>query len=239
MKIKNIIITLTTLSALLFTACGGDDDENTDIIYTDIVTVESIDPSATTFTLRQDDDSPLVTLIYQGDINKGLPDNTFVEDTRIAISYIPKADKHYVNSTIELLSATNIYGGGAEVPVVSRTGMSDFDSNDISLNSLWRTGEYINAIFIATSGPNPKQCRMVVDAETLDDKFPCVYLVFKPEQNLNMTQYGFYMSYSLKDIFSRPSCGGVKVFFNDPNQAQKSVIFTKTSGSFTPSTPIL
>lgn len=239
MKLKNLILTLLAVPAMLFSSCEDKGGDNTGLIYTDIVTVESIEPTSTTFTFREKENSALLTLIYAGDINKNLPDNTFKEDTRIVISYKPNSGKHYASGTISLIAASNIYGAGEAVPEVEREGMSDFMSSQISLNSLWRTGDYINAVFAATTGKTPLKCEMVADAETLDNDYPQIHLIFKPDESLTHQQYIFYMSYSLKDIFARSKCKGVEVFFNDPNMAAKSVTIKKTSGSFTPTTPTL
>ncbi len=238
MNLKTIITTLAA-SAILFSSCGDSGSDNSTIIFTDIVTLESIEPALTTFTFREKDNSPEITLVYRDDINKNLPQKPFKENTRVAISDTTETNKHSVNSVISLLAATNIYGGGEEVPVVKRQGMSDFDSSPVNLNSLWRTGEYINAIFTAISSPNPKKCVMNVDEETINDEYPKIHIIFQPDESLELKQYGVYMSYSVAELFARPGCKGVEVFFNDPNQKQKSVTFKKTDGSFTPSTPTL
>ena len=49
------------------------------------------------------------------------------------------------------------------------------------MNSVWRTGTYLNAVFLARSASNYKTCRMVADQTTLNDEYPVIRIIFEPE----------------------------------------------------------
>lgn len=207
--------------AAITSSCNTNDDPTPQpIIYTDIVTVEEIDDGKAVFTFREKGDSPLITLTSTQTMNKEL----FKEKTRIAISYTPSSGQHYIDDAVTLRAAVNVIGEGKSVDVSTKDDTRDWLTSQINMYTISRSGEYIDIVFVAYTSPDASVCRLVADEGTLDNEYPVLHLLFEPSNGANQDNYAIYMSYSLADIFSRPMCKGVKVYFADATNPRLSPV---------------
>lgn len=243
MKIKHLAIAAACTVALMATSCNSDSDDGRSSIYTNIVTVGSATPTGTTFTFRQEGDSRLITYsssqVISGDQIK--PGN------RVAMSYqmlsYDENDKlggqpPFCNGTISILAAIPAIGLGDAIPVATAEETQNFKSAEVTVNSVWRSGEFLNVIFLKYGNGKYKSCRLVADKATLDDEYPVVHLIFENENDVSIEQenYAYYMSYSLTSIAGKDTAKGIILEFNDP-QNDKVQIERGTLGGIVDNKP--
>lgn len=218
MKFKNLLAAFAAAVVLFTSSCNSDEPVSGTQIYLDIVTLESRTEAGTTFTCRQAGDSPLVTYFTKQVISG----NYLKEGERILIQY--STDKgRYVSGDINVFAATTTAGAGAEVPEEDFLQLPNLKGTAVNMSSIWRTGNYLNAVFLAHSSTNYKTCRMVADQTTLNDEYPVIRIIFEPDTGTDEAEYAFYMSYSISQILNRPGVKGVRVYYNDPSQKQDYV----------------
>lgn len=218
MKLKNLLAAFAAAIILMTTSCNSDDVTPGTQIFLDIVTVQSKTDAGTVLTCRQGADTPLVTYTTSQVIS-----GTYInEGDRILISYTAEQGR-YVTGTISILAATTTAGAGEQVPEEDFLQIGNINGSAVNMNDIWRTGSYLNAVFLSYSSANYKTCRMVADKSTLNDEYPVIRIIFEPETGKDESEYAFYMSYSISDILDRQGVKGVRVYFNDPSKKQDYV----------------
>ena len=222
MKLHRIALMLVAAFAVVFiSSCNSDDDPTPmPTLYTDIVTVQEVAEGKTVFTLREKGDSPLITLTSSQTVNK----EAFKIGTRVVITYSPSTGIHYVSDQITIYAAGGVIGEGKQVEQSTKEKTASWRTAPVSMYSATRTGEYINVVFTAFTGIETNVCAIVVDEETLEDEYPNLHLLFEPSSSSSQNNYAIYMSYSLADIFARPNCKGVKLFFVDSTNPRLSPV---------------
>lgn len=218
MKLKNLLAAFVAAVIFFTTSCNTSEPGTGTQIYIDIVTVQSRTETGSTFTCRKEADSPLVTY-FTSQVISG---NFLKEGDRILIQYTADQGR-YVSGNINVFAATTTAGAGAQVPEEDFLLLPNLKGSVVSMNSVWRTGTYLNAVFLARSASDYKTCRMVADQTTLNDEYPVIRIIFEPETGADESNYAFYMSYSISQILSRPGVKGVRVYYNDPAQKQEYV----------------
>lgn len=218
MKLKNLLAAFAAAIILMTTSCNSDDVTPGTQIFLDIVTVKTKDATGAVFTCRQGADTPLATYTT----SQTITGNFIKEGDRILISYTAEQGR-YVTGNITVLAATTTAGAGAPVPEEDFLQITNLKGATVNMGNIWRTGTYLNAVFLAHSASDFKTCRMVADNTTLNDEYPVIRLIFEPETGTNESEYAFYMSYSISDIVNRPGVKGVRVYYNDPSQKQDFV----------------
>lgn len=230
MKLNRLILGAAVAAGLAFTSCNSNDDDPVNNYYSNIVTVRSVTASGTSFTFRNEGDSQLITYTTTQPVSG---DATKVGD-RIVITYqiksydqqrYPESSLPFCDAMINVLGAIPTVGGGGQIPVATAEETGNFKSDAISMNSVWRSGEYINVIFIKQTNTNYKQCRLVADQSTLDEAYPHVYLIFENPSDFvtDSQQYAFYMSYSLVDLIGDGDHQGIILHYNDQSDSDANV----------------
>lgn len=212
------------LSALIMsgaTACSdGNDGYNDRILYSSIVTVgNSVVGSGTTFTFQRYDDSPLITLTAP---------NTVIDSShsgrRALLYYYPESGDPYSSGVITVRSLGVINCDTAIIRPIERY---HWDRNAIFLNSIWRTGTYLNLRMRADYSPEPRYFGLVVDSLTLTDPWPEAYVMHDlngaPDNYLRES----YASFDISKVWNMPGCQGLRVHVNDSNLSRELYEFSK------------
>lgn len=234
MKLSKLLFA-TVCSFALF-SCNEDTPDNgvQKEIYTDIVTLTKNEPGDVVFTFRKLDDSPTITLKSATQLDTKL----YSVGNRLVMSYLPLSETHYLSDDISVYGVATAIGAGDPVQVVSPSGYSGWLSSYVNINSIWRTGDYLNIVFTAESAPSPKKCVVVCDQTTIDSEYPELHLIFEPGTGSKYSEYAFYVSYSLADIYKDKNVKGVKVYFKDPVQAGPANI-GRSNNTITPFDPAI
>ncbi|MCH5221122.1 MAG: hypothetical protein J1F05_02180 [Muribaculaceae bacterium] len=234
MKIRNL--TLALGAAILIgtlSSCNGNGPDNPTVFYTDIVTVTSLRENGAVFTLREKEDSELITLTT----TQSVPAVDFVEGDRVVLVYTPASGEHYVSDNVVVSAASKAFGEGKPTATLPLEKIKASVSAPVQMWNIARNGEYLDVIFQCWTSPMVINCQLVASAESLDDEYPELYLLFDPILESNQNNYAFYMSYSMANIFQRENCKGVKVYYSNDEifpftkvvQVEKSSMSTKPS----------
>lgn len=214
----------TVAAALLAATVASCGDEhqgyNDKISYAEIVTVAPMSADGLhTFTFRRRDDSPLITLTAAK-----LPSTAPKEGKRALLLYVPASGEPYASGAITVRSISTINTDTAIVRPIERYR---WDANPVFLNSVWRTGDYLNFRFRADYSDRPRFFGLVVDSVTATEPWPKAYLM----HNLNGAPQNYlresYASFDISSVWQRPGCLGLEVHVADSNLPQDVYRFTK------------
>ncbi len=227
-KIMRMLAMATVVLGLA--SCNNSEPGSSTVYFLDIVSYDAESAGGSTFTVRKNGDSELVTYTTP----QKLSTVDFKVGTRVLISYTNESQTQYVSGPITLAAAANVEGKGDPVQKKTAEETADWASDKVSVASLFRSGEFINIQFSGALGSQKAIVEMYLDSETADSEYPELHLIFGPYTGYVDTPYMFYGSWSIANIWSRPDCKGIKVFYNSTS-SQSMALFEKASGTPTPS----
>lgn len=204
------------MAGLCLVSCGSSDSEEAVPTVFQIVTYEGTANSVSTFTFRQINDSPLVTLTALWSTTAKLE-----KGQRILIGY--QSMKPFESGDVTVLAASLINWGDVEVS-------SETDGWDITplwLNSMWRSGEYINVDCSVEYSDQPRKFVLMADESTLSDPYPTLYLYHNKDNAIYSYMRRIYGSWNISKVWDNPECQGVIVKVHDTNREITEVKFEK------------
>ncbi|MCM1020635.1 MAG: hypothetical protein NC343_00705 [Muribaculum sp.] len=212
--------TLLLLSLLLAACQDNSGPRNHEFMYSDIVTIASASKAnGTVFTMQRYDDSPLITYTEP---NWVAPEE-YIEQ-RVHLYYYTESDKPYTSGRITARSVIAINNGNVT------TGNPDsplWNADPIWLNSVWRTGNYLNFRIRLSVSPEKRHFALLVDETTLTDPQPQLYLV----HNMNGVQQSYlsetYASFDISSVWERATCRSICVHISDLNLPTQAYTFAK------------
>ncbi|PWL58821.1 MAG: hypothetical protein DBY35_11935 [Bacteroidales bacterium] len=216
-RFLSLILSLAALSSLL--SCSDDGEYNNEAFLSDIVTVESSGDEGSRFTFRRYDDSPLVTLTAP----QLRVDDKYV-GKRMLLRYYPESGKPYTDDIIRPIAISPVNCDTAVIRPVERY---DWDADAVFLNSIWRSGNYINVHLRAVYSDKPRYFSLMVDSLTLTDAVPQVYLVHNTLGAPDSYMREVYASFDITNVWSRNGCDGIEIHVNDSNLKKDIYTFNK------------
>lgn len=218
MKSSKLIMALAALWSIFACSCNSDSDTGTgpvipgNTLY-DFATLYSTTKDGSVFTLSKANDSETVT--YSSTIS--LSDNKSVKaGDRLVIAYT-MADglQAYQSGPINLIGY--ILMNNTDMNVGEFNGV--FSSSPLEMEVITRTGVYINMQMqlYARNNLSNGTISLVADPDQLDNPIPELYLVYNSKNNDGDNKYLAYASFDIVDIWTRPTCKGVKVNYQTPN----------------------
>ncbi len=220
---RNLMLLLAAPAALsALVGCNTSNEPGVEDKYVavNIVTYEGTTSSGvTTFTYQALNDSPMVTLTADWD-----PKTELSVGSRLLISYSTNAEPN-VSGDIYLRQVAKLYGG----QVTMMANESEWDTQRVKLNSLWRTGHYINLDCLAQFATGTRVIDMAVDSTTLSDAVPVLYLTVRGSNNdVAVYDQRIYASWDIDTIWSRPDVTGIRVKIKDTDHDLNNLTFQKT-----------
>lgn len=216
---------LAVALSLITASCSDDDgiDGPVDMQLWDIVTYEGsgTDGKGSVFTLRQVDDSPLVTLTSTAGIREIDP------QTRLMIRYIPENGKAYTSGPVRLLGASKINNGTAETEW--KEEYDGWNRDKVFLYSVWRTGSYMNFHVRLTYSTDARIFKLVADPSTLDTEYPDLYLVHIMAEVTDYHDRAYFASFDIEDVWNSPKTRGVRIHLANTNLDKDIFTFHKTN----------
>lgn len=217
MTLYRFIPAMLLASSLL--SCSDDNDYNDRAMLSDIVTVASKDSETVTFRFRRYDDSPLITLTARGiDIKDEMIGK------RALLRYYPLNGNAYTSGDIDIFALSSINCDTARIADIDTIA---WDSTPIYLNSIWRSGEYINLHLKVLYSETPRIFSLIADSATIDSVVPQLYMshnTFDAPDNFNFETYA---SFDISNIWNRPQCQGIDIHLNDTNLTKDKYSFSK------------
>ena len=225
MKLKALFLSLICAVAVsVFSSCNSDSDDNTQM-YANIVTLAATNEQGTIFTFREDGDKPLITLTSTVKISTEM----FKVGSRVLLHYYSNVPAGQ-SGAIQVIGLSNILGGGAKAVEATAAETQDWSSENISMQFLYRSGEYIDLAFVTNAGGNVSDSmKFYVDKNTLNSDYPEFYIVMKRSGVSAGNNALYYASYSIGNVWNLPNVHGVKIHMPDSNQANRIVTIEKSN----------
>ena len=228
---KSVFKNFYAFLAVIVTAFGGvltscsSNDENTPAIFYDIATLTGMGTDGCTFTLRQVNDSPLVTLTSTYQLNN----QTYKVGTRYLIAYSNETNQAFVSGGITLQALGYVYN--SEITTGTSESTNQWRTEQQYLLAMWRAGEWINIQTNATyDKERPTAYDLVVDETTLGNDYPEAFIIYEPDKSVNATTKLFYATFNIEEVWNRPNVKGLNVTFVGNNGPQ-TVKFDKSANA--------
>lgn len=215
------LLTITCI-ATLFAACGDDGPYSDRVALYDLVTFDGNLSQGATFTFQRRDDSPMITLTAKG---VKMATDQVKQNDRLIIGYYPEAGEAYKSDNIQLISVTKVNQDTIRFsPAEEIVG---WDRDPIYLNSLWRSGKYLNMYLRVEYSSESRKFRLVADESTLGDEYPQLYLMHDMFDAPESFSRRAYASFDISSVWDNPKYKGVVLHINDSNIEKEIYTFTK------------
>ena len=215
MNVGQVIATLSAGGAIFLVGCGVETPE-TPATYSNMVTYVSGDslPGRSVFELQELNDSPVIRITPAWTAPSSLKTGT-----RLMATY--RTD----GSEVELLALQQAY-----TDTVRRADRVRQGSDTLWLQSMWRTGNYLNIDCKLAYTASPRSFTLVLDPATAADSVPTLRVShWMPDTATVSTDYRrrVYASCHIAELWKSDRCRGVKVTFVDINTGLREMTFRK------------
>ncbi len=211
-------ISFILMAASLYSC--SDEDYNDRALLSEIVTVAKNTSEGAEFEFIRYDDSPAIMLIARG-INV----NDEIIGRRMLLRYYNVEENTSASSReIEIAALSVINNDTVHVAGIDTIA---WNATPIYLNSIWRTGQYINIHLRVVYTETARLFNLTVDSATIDNAVPQLYMchdIFDAPDNYMFETYG---SYDISKIWNRPTCSGIDIHINDSNLNKDIYSFKK------------
>ncbi len=213
---------LLLITSMIISSCGDDGPYNDQAALYDIVTFEGNSSNGASFSFQRRDDSPLINLFAKGVNVNG---ESVKQHDRMLIGYYPESGKAYTSGNISLISITLV--NQDTLRTASMDKISGWNADAIFLNSLWRSGKYINMYIRVDYSTEKRDFSLTMDEATQNDEYPHLYLVHNLLEAPNSFLRRAYASFDISSIWNSEHCKGVIIHLNDSNLKQETYTFSK------------
>lgn len=226
-QLSNFLLIL--FMSFAFIACSNDDKNNEpdltgNEIY-DIVTFVGNPQSNnnnSVFQFQKENDSRLTTLRAT---NIALDSTTIKVNTRLLLAYNPESGMHNVDDNITVKGYSIVFNDSIRTGDITK--LPNWDFNPIFVNSILRSGTYLNIHCGLTYSYEPSGFILLIDAETINNPMPDVYLSYQKGDDRESYNKEFYASIDISNLWNRPSCKGFTLHVNDSNFGNNTIEFKK------------
>lgn len=220
---KTYRLLILTLLAIITTSCGDDIPYNDRAALYDIVTFDGAGEDGAMFSFRQINDSPIIHLVAHGIT---LDEKIAHKGQRLLIGYYPISGNAYVSDQIELIGYSQVNQN--EVVITPSDKIANWDKNPIWLNSIWRSGTFLNLNLRADQSGSSRRFELIADQSTINEPMPHLYIAHDLLGSPENYSRQIYASFDLSSVWNLNSCKGVIIHINDSNLEQDTYTFTKT-----------
>ena len=209
MKTKVLIPLQLALTAMVgLSSCNSSGDTPSPNLYLDIVTIRHIGDEGCSFSAIAPNSDNSVTYttsqVIKGELYKA--------GERVIINYTTENGR-FESGPINIYAIAPTVGKGANISSTSAEEADSWATSMVKMYDIFRTGQYVNIVFLSYGAPTPKKCELVADETTLNDEYPTVHLIYEPGDGQQQSDYAFYMSYDMNDITDHEGCKGINVVY--------------------------
>lgn len=150
---------ISILPLLLFTACKGEEEDIYGIFYADIVTCHT-GSEGLHFSYQTTDSTPADTLYPTSPVTE-----TIKEGERVLLQFRPveQLAEHRKRIEVQALSAIHF----DTLRVVGHNNMDKLPDDTLYLQSVWKTGDFLNLRYRIDYHSRPHSIMLITDEETL------------------------------------------------------------------------
>ncbi|MCM1517658.1 MAG: hypothetical protein NC117_03370 [Pseudoflavonifractor sp.] len=217
--ILRVLLALLLMAAMM--SCGDDTPDSVSATLYDIVTFDGNTPDGAVFTLHASDDSPLVTLTAPATV---IDETVTAPGERMLLGYIPASGEPYTSGTVTVVTS-----GAINNMTLHEADIADiqWDADPIYLNSIWRTGSYINLYCRVSYSAKPRLLDLLLDPATADSPIPELYVAHNLLGQPDSYTRRAYMSADIAPVWNKETCQGVIIHVADDNLPQSAYTFMK------------
>ncbi len=223
---KTLLAFTLAIVALLLPACNSSSSgyvAEDDTLF-DIVTLVSSNSNGSTFSVQKDDNSVPVTLSCTTAID------TAQVGKRILIAYtLPTGVSQYTSSSVTLVGAVKVVND--TVSVASADSFNNESQNVLVANMV---GNYLDVKSQCDVYSSPKTFALVMDADTQNEAYPTVYLVFKSDNYISASQKDVYASFNIAKLRSNAAYSGFKLVWSPTSLAASGTRTFEFNNKLTP-----
>lgn len=210
---KKLLLSTLLAAAAILPSCNSDEPEPIPISFIDIVTLESSSPTGSTFTFRKIDDSPLITLTSNNLVSTG---DSVKRGLRLIMQYSPQSKKQYESGPVTIMGLSVAFGEGKQIKLATPEQTHNWASDNITVNNMWRSGEYLNLGIVGRTESDPRQYCLLIDSVTMETPVPEAHIIFEGTMGSQYAQQVLlYASYDISNIWNNPKYTGLKVIAYD------------------------
>ena len=207
---------LLALLLLLTTACEQEEDIY-GIFYADIVTCHR-NNSGTYFTHQATDSAPLDTLYPVGTVNEAKTG----EGVRVLLQYRPVETLGENRQRVEIQALSSIHFD--TLRLVSHEQMAQLPDDTLYLQSIWKTGDFLNLRYRIDYHSQPHSIMLVADESTLEGDTLKVELRHSRNDDPEGHWTNLYSSFNIEGYRNRPYTT-LQVYVNQVNFNYKYYYF--------------
>lgn len=227
-NLKNYLLLLCL--GIFATACMSDDNDSPTIDDTTMCDIVSFvgnpqsNNNRSVFQFQKEGDSRLTTLRAN---NIALDTTSTKVNTRVMLYYTPESGMHNVDDNVTVKSIAQVFNDSVRTGDVTK--LPDWDYNPIYVNAIWRSGTYLNINCGLTYSYEPSAFMLMVDATTVDNPYPDLYLTYHKGDDRESFFKNFYASIDISRIWNKSTCKGFTLHVNDSNFGNNEITFKKTT----------
>lgn len=217
------------LVVFTFQGCRNDDEPSANIpreaVY-DFVTFAESSENGSVLTLQKNADSPLISYISDIDFSRV---KSIQLGERLIICYNRVDGDTYTSGNITVYGYLKLANSDQNLLYGSASEFNGWKCPPMKVNSLWRTGCYINldANISVLHAASPESFVVVADESTVHYQYPELYIYYQNENdNDGDNPYRVYASFDVSDLWEHSSCKGVIVNYPS-SDGFNSVLFNK------------
>lgn len=223
---------MTLFVGIFATSCNNsnNDDPLPPKLFYDIATLEFSNEEGSTFTLRQENDSPIITLTFPG---QTVNTEQVPLGTRVLIAYYPESGLAYTSGQAKLYAIGYVYN--SEIEEGNAESTKQWQTMAQNMLGMWRTGNWINIQTQCTYVNNtPMTYDLVVDETTLDEEYPQAYIIYIPTDAANALTRDFYATFDISSVWNRPNVKGLRIRVVENNGPRTYSFIKNQSDPITP-----
>ncbi len=222
---RTLTLLLIIAAMLSATSCRPDgEDGPVSLTFTDIATFEgNLTPEGcAVFTLRQDGDSPQVTL----HTDRALDTEDYPEGSRMLIYYTNTSNAPYTSGQANLIGGYRVTQG--TVTEWDSEAYARWDADPVWLNSVWRTGEWLNFNLRLPYCTEKRIFTVAARPDLSADGCADIYLVhILPAGTPPSFTRSYYASFDISEIWDNPAVKEARVHISSSNLGMKECSFVK------------
>jgi hypothetical protein len=117
-----------------------------------------------------------------------------------------------------------------DTTVIRPISKYNWNERPVYLNSVWRSGKYINLRLRLEYSDKPRYFYLVTDSLTMTDAVPQLYLVHDRKGEAENYLFETYASFDISKVWNLPSCQAINIHINDSNSNKEEIYtFNKTN----------
>ncbi|MCM1109874.1 MAG: hypothetical protein NC336_01555 [Clostridium sp.] len=216
------------VATFALTSCNSDDDTPSRATILSFATVESNFTTYATFLYQSGPNSPEYILTS----DRGFESSSVVSGDRMVILYnTPNDSLPTSNTRIELLAAAKTEGTPIRTVDIAADSIGELLTYGVYVQSMSRTGKYINIITRLQSTGSAPFYRLMLDEKTAMDEIPQLYFVALNQPFTSMAASDYYLSYNIESLLDRSTVTGVDIHVRNENLGTNTVFTFMKDGT--------